>query len=691
MQKGEGTDRSGYYKIRQTCALALQDNLQYAWIDTCCIDKTSSAELSEAINSMMSWYQRSEVCYTYLVDVPPGTDIHQPASLFAKSRWFSRGWTLQELIAPSKLIFLYNDWSFMRARDEIVVLVSKITGIDQTFLSVPTTPPKIFANSLQSRLNSASIAQRMSWASKRKTTRVEDAAYSLLGIFGISMPLLYGEGMNAFLRLQEQIMTHSDDQTLLAWRTRVTLPKSLCELDDFEKVGVLATSPAAFSGCQDLIPCDVGMPTSPFSITNKGLRIEMPMSQHEDFTDCAPYMCGLLQCRTKQDPTKMIGIPLHADRNGLFVRVEKPLQYLNYKTWSKWPMVSVNLLPSSSFASSITEAPTFTVFLEHIPYKFFVAEVYPPDWSQQHDPRIIMVGTPDEIDELKSRSIMVLLKSSDIDVDPLVLKVVVEPVSEQQESMIQATSTFVNTDNVSEEAVFDGISLRSSLDHSKRLKFLDFTERPEGIYRTRCRGEMHFGKPLFLIKIYLEGTEEDDDSSRRGFSEVFDDLTTSPGLDTLHEEWAKTLQRLGHLFRNSLRVAFRSLVLSPWMFTFVIDSLIRRTFRLIEPAIQKLLRWWPRYLLLYIGDFLFFKWWFSWKIKQAFQSIRFAKPLQRPRTLVFEILLFYLCLKSLPSDLLAAVTENRYKVLAVFFIHLRSCFVYADKGLNLGFGVPSHL
>ncbi|KAG8670352.1 hypothetical protein FPOAC2_09704 [Fusarium poae] len=93
MQKKEGRERSGYEKIRKTCELALQHDLAYAWVDTCCIDKTSSAELSEAINSMMSWYQRSEVCFTYLADVPPGTDIQQQESAFAKSRWFERGWT----------------------------------------------------------------------------------------------------------------------------------------------------------------------------------------------------------------------------------------------------------------------------------------------------------------------------------------------------------------------------------------------------------------------------------------------------------------------------------------------------------------------------------------------------------------------------------------------------------------------
>ncbi|VTT72085.1 unnamed protein product, partial [Fusarium fujikuroi] len=109
MQNNKGTERSGYTKIKQACALALENGYGYAWVDTCCIDKTSSAELSEAINSMMSWYERSEICYTYLADVQPGTNIHEPESSFAKIRWFERGWTLQELIGPSRLVFLYDN------------------------------------------------------------------------------------------------------------------------------------------------------------------------------------------------------------------------------------------------------------------------------------------------------------------------------------------------------------------------------------------------------------------------------------------------------------------------------------------------------------------------------------------------------------------------------------------------------
>ncbi|KAH8648651.1 hypothetical protein BX600DRAFT_530428 [Xylariales sp. PMI_506] len=154
-------------------ALAKKNGFSRIWIDTCCIDKTSSAELSEAINSMYQWYQNAAVCY------------------------FSRGWTLQELIAPHDVEFFAHDWSYLGNKQESNIfaeLLNSITGIHGDVL--PGILPLI----------EVSIASRMKWAALRQTTRVEDIAYSLLGIFGVRMPLLYGEGSNAFLRLQQEIL-----------------------------------------------------------------------------------------------------------------------------------------------------------------------------------------------------------------------------------------------------------------------------------------------------------------------------------------------------------------------------------------------------------------------------------------------------------------------------------------------------
>nr|VWO97085.1 Putative heme-binding peroxidase (EC [Ganoderma boninense] len=168
-------------KIVRACAVARANGYQYLWIDSCCIDKSSSSELSEAINSMYAWYSQAHVCYAYLADVSTGENHRERSSRFRSSRWFRRGWTLQELIAPLHLVFLSQDWSVIGPKYAFVDIVQEITGIsDEALLQLKP-------------LDQFSVAQRLSWASTRKTTRVEDQAYSLLGIFDINMPTLYGE------------------------------------------------------------------------------------------------------------------------------------------------------------------------------------------------------------------------------------------------------------------------------------------------------------------------------------------------------------------------------------------------------------------------------------------------------------------------------------------------------------------
>jgi hypothetical protein len=198
---------------------AAKHSCDYVWIDTCCIDKTSSAELSEAINSMFRWYRKSKVCFAYLEDVskgpgwkvieiesndedatPPGSP--DPAlSFLAKSRWFKRGWTLQELIAPKAVYFYDSSWNKIGEKRQLEEEITEITGIDSDVLYDHTL------------LYTKSIARRMSWASSRETTKIEDIAYCLMGILDVNMPLLYGEGERAFTRLQEVIMQSSYDHS----------------------------------------------------------------------------------------------------------------------------------------------------------------------------------------------------------------------------------------------------------------------------------------------------------------------------------------------------------------------------------------------------------------------------------------------------------------------------------------------
>ena len=193
-------------KVYRFCLLAANEGYEWVWIDTCCIDKTSSAELSEAINSMYAWYKAADLCYVYLYDVPSNDNPFEPHSAFRKSKYHERGWTLQELLAQEYVVFLSSLWTFLGRKDSLVTPLVERTGVDSDIL-------------LHNKaLDTASVAQRMSWAACRVTTRAEDRAYSLMGIFGVAMPIIYGEGgERAFLRLQKEIIATCPDQSIFAW------------------------------------------------------------------------------------------------------------------------------------------------------------------------------------------------------------------------------------------------------------------------------------------------------------------------------------------------------------------------------------------------------------------------------------------------------------------------------------------
>jgi hypothetical protein len=167
----------GFFKIDECCKLAKRDNLKYVWLDTCCIDKRSSAELQESINRMYLWYREAKVCYAYLKDTVLGPN---PASTKAIQRdeWFRRGWTLQELIAPKYMEFYDANWELLGTRSELKDGIHMVTHIDLKLLEGI------------SELEDYSVAERMSWASGRTTFKIEDRAYSLFGIFDINIPML---------------------------------------------------------------------------------------------------------------------------------------------------------------------------------------------------------------------------------------------------------------------------------------------------------------------------------------------------------------------------------------------------------------------------------------------------------------------------------------------------------------------
>lgn len=261
-QKSKWATRSkaGYKKVRAACAVAKAQNHKWLWADTVCIDKTSSADLSEAINSMYAWYRESAECFAYLVDVDTRVLVgNQVQADVTKSRWFTRGWTVQELLAPSHLTFYDKQWKRLGTKEHYSEAIEAKTGIDSEFMVLHDDDR-----------HGIPVFQRMTWFAGRKTTRIEDVAYCMLGVFDINMPLLYGEGRKAFMRLQHEILRKQNDHTIFAWvNSRPFLTR-----------GVLATSPEAFADFRDLMVANLQnfwSRKAPYHMTNIGISIRLPL------------------------------------------------------------------------------------------------------------------------------------------------------------------------------------------------------------------------------------------------------------------------------------------------------------------------------------------------------------------------------------------------------------------------------
>lgn len=294
---------------------------------------------------MYSWYKRSAKCYAYLADVgrkkeeAPRISINDGASRWATSRskrleedqeirnskWFTRAWTLQELLAPSSvrrgaepgqefvgMEFFSSQWKSLGTKLDLKDTITAATGINQDYLTG------------QSSLDSASISMRMSWAAERRATRAEDIAYSLLGIFDVNMPLLYGEGkVKAFRRLQEEIMKTSEDETLFAWEsTELTADPSSGD--------ALASDPSDFSEARDLLPFASDDPVIPYALTHRGLRIWLQIDLYCDEIRPlrSPVMlrspfrlhAAVLRCHVAHDFNHVVVIPLSHLTANLYIR-----------------------------------------------------------------------------------------------------------------------------------------------------------------------------------------------------------------------------------------------------------------------------------------------------------------------------------------------------------------------------------
>ncbi|RYO95181.1 hypothetical protein DL764_007729 [Monosporascus ibericus] len=284
----------GWVKFRGSCRQAEKDGLGYVWIDTCCIDKTNLVELSEAINSMFRWYRRASLCYAYLSDVPGEDDPRKHESKFRTSRWFGRGWTLQELLAPKDVRFYNSAWGYLGNKGSMRAVIGKITGVPRQFLLGIT------------ELHSASVAQRMSWAAGRDTKRKEDLAYCLLGIFGVTMPMIYGEGGDqAFFRLQEQIMKTTRDDSILAWGLSVD-ESPISDPGQVTAGRILAAAPSDFANSGQIVSRELStMSLNSLDLSGGSLRMHLSL-----LTTSAGQTIGLLNCGPGRDIQQVIGIPL---------------------------------------------------------------------------------------------------------------------------------------------------------------------------------------------------------------------------------------------------------------------------------------------------------------------------------------------------------------------------------------------
>ncbi|KAH7243812.1 heterokaryon incompatibility protein-domain-containing protein [Fusarium solani] len=233
-------------KILGACITARKRGLEWIWIDNCCINKSDTSELSESINSMFKWYSEAVVCLTHLADVRQGVSASQTFQSLETgemSKWFTRGWTLQELLAPKNLLFYDTDWNCLGSKLELAESIEHITGIAAHYL----TGEKDF--------RSACISAKMSWSAHRETTREEDVAYCMFGIFNLHLPVQYGEGKGAFLRLQDALIS-KNDESLFAWKmppegpgpAYQIIPDSAVDLGP-DEWGLLAPSPKWYEHC----------------------------------------------------------------------------------------------------------------------------------------------------------------------------------------------------------------------------------------------------------------------------------------------------------------------------------------------------------------------------------------------------------------------------------------------------------
>lgn len=323
------SNEMGWRKIEGACkqAKAFDKDIEYVWVDGCCINKKDAAELTEAINSMFQWYAQSTVCIAYLSDMED--DVLSP-----EAKWFSRGWTLQELVASPEVRFYNKNWDRMGSKSSLSNMLAEFTSINVEVLEAKDE------KSIARALHTIPVCQKMSWASKRLTTKVEDKAYCLLGLFDIHIPLLYGEGKAAFRRLQEAIIDKYNDLSILAWMAKYTVPDAhtsknvmysnpnngeVGPMPGFGHSdcyhGILACDPREFEHAGSISSCfpkgQSHIYNPEFSNTNKGVKITTFLRKGWPF---GSYIMPLMCRSDKHSNNQSLGIFLKWVGGATYVR-----------------------------------------------------------------------------------------------------------------------------------------------------------------------------------------------------------------------------------------------------------------------------------------------------------------------------------------------------------------------------------
>ncbi|KAJ2989305.1 hypothetical protein NUW58_g3539 [Xylaria curta] len=390
----------GWAKLKRYCDRAARDGWEWAWMDTCCIDKTNPADTQEAINAMFRWYQNAGICYAYLEDVDvdrvfdrPGLingtlsldldlddiaskdNIADPTSFphsalkafLIKAKWFTRGWTLQELLAPPYLVFVDQGWRRIGTRESWADEIEKASRIEARHLT----------NFSPTDFTSCSIAMRLSWASRRETTVEEDETYSLLGLFGISLPLIYGEGrLRAFNRLQRELITVYNDDSIFAWKA---IPPSSNDFPGAHRKGhnpgrgILALSIREFWDAHSVK--SFGFYGNSFSMTNRGLEINAKRWRCKD----DPAKC-LIRLNCGVEPRRHIGIPLsHVSDSYERIEVEElyDMRTVDYDDWEEERGNQTTFVHAASNSSFVA---TSSIFALEYPEKVIIGDKYLVDY-----------------------------------------------------------------------------------------------------------------------------------------------------------------------------------------------------------------------------------------------------------------------------------------------------------------------